>query len=833
MKKIIFLYIIFAIVISQSIAKLDNVVIDMSECGLKIAYAYQKVTKRYFIPEGSGLPCKLQIDSLPNKCYEIIDAFIWTTLSDSIEKNEPISLTIINPMNQVHYYNTVKTGQKIDKCWGELHTSGYRASVKNSITGNGEYIVNTNTLEWEVDGFFLLIIYKDLTEENEGHIFIKDGLITEQGGRLSYDTLKFKPACDFSSDSYFFSVVSDMQYDYHPEFILHLNAKEHRIICQFWNVEFRKSEIKKNQSSSVFGVEPLRNDCYSWVLSGYYYRTKTCKNCYFPSINIKAIGSDICPGDSVILTADGGYYYEWSSIPAGFKSNSKDVFVKPLTTTKYVVKGLSEDSCYVGYDTVHVNVYPKPKAVIIPSGPTSFCRGDSVVLTAAPNDNNHKHKWSNGATSDRITVKESGNYTAFLENQFGCKDSVSIDVTVLENPKVKILTKNDFRVCLGDSIELFPDDNFKNYRWSSGETKRSIFVKYPGIYHLTIIDSNGCRAYDTVEVKKADLTLSYLSKIDLDSVCIGETKIFSFRIYNTGKDNYNITNFNFLKGNSSLKVLSVSNFPVNLLPGDSLELKIIFSPDEIRAYSDSLQITVEKEPCREIKTLFVRAIGVPKFFISIPDTVGYVKDDNFCFPVFIKLDAKENTKLLIDYIAEVSFDSYVFLPKTPFSRIQNDRRIVTLGGKNFLVTDEPRLLAEICGLVLLGDSLTKTSVVKFSFKDSKICLETIDGNFAITGICAIKSSRVLLLKDVEMNIFPQPAENEVEILVNSQNIGEHSIELFDIKGLKFYEIKWSGSNNLTNNKLLKLDLNAFSSGLYYIVYKNEFNFIKKPLIILK
>lgn len=832
MKKILNIYILLIIFSTYSSAQINNLVFEKSECGLKIAYAFQKVTNRYTIPPGTGLPCKLKIDSLPEKCYEIIDAFIWTTLSDSINRDEPISLMVINPQNKANYYITTKTGSKGDKCWNEIRTTGYRTSVKNSITGNGEYIVNSNASEWEIDGFFLLIIYKDFTDDYEGHITIMDGLITQQAGRSSFDTLRFEPVCDNSNDAYFFSLVSDMQFGYYRDYIMKMNETDFTVQCNFWNVEFRKSNVFRNQITASFAVKPLRNDCYSWILSGLYYRTKTCRNCYLPTINIKATGSDICPGDSVMLFADGGYYYEWTSIPEGFKSSQRNIVVNPLTTTKYVIKGVSEDSCYIGYDSVLVTVFPKPIATITPNGPTRFCKGDSVMLVVTPYDTNHKAIWSNGLSSDKIVVKESGLYSVILENQFNCKDTVEIEIEVYDNPRVNILNKNEFRVCSGDSIELTSDKDFSGYNWSTGENTKSIFVKSPGIYHLSVIDSNSCLAFDTVEVKTADLTLSYQSKIDLDSVCIGDTNTFLFNVYNTGTDSYLITDINFLKTDSNLKISTDLPIPTNLNPGDSIKIRIVFSPDEIRSYSDSLKIFLQKDPCNEVKAIYVSAVGVPRFRVFIPDTVGYVKDENFCFPVFIQLIAKENSNLMIDYTTEISFDPYVFLPKFPY-KIENGRRIIQLSGRNFNVTEKPQILTEICGLVMLGDSLTQSLVEKFNYRNSKICLEIINGNFALTGLCAIKSSRVVLLKEAKLNVFPNPAENEVKISVQTDEKGEYILMLFNNQGEKIYDMK-KFKDDISNESLIyHLELKNLSSGLYYIVLLNGNHIIKEPLIILK
>jgi hypothetical protein len=174
----------------------------------------------------------------------------------------------------------------------------------------------------------------------------------------------------------------------------------------------------------------------------------------------------------------------------------------------------------------------------------------------------------------------------------------------------------------------------------------------------------------------------------------------------------------------------------------------------------------------------------------------------------------------------------VFLPKTSF-RIENGRRIVSLSGKNFLVTDEPKLLGEICGLVMLGDSLTIASIDKYNYKNSKICLETINGNFAITGLCAIKSSRIELLKEADLNIYPNPSNDKVEISYHSDNSGDYRLIIYNTKGAKIYENLKFKDNNSSEELIYNIDLKNFSSGLYYVIFLNEDNILKKPLMILK
>jgi len=46
--------------------------------------------------------------------------------------------------------------------------------------------------------------------------------------------------------------------------------------------------------------------------------------------------------------------------------------------------------------------------------------------------------------------------------------------------------------CSGDSVELKVNENYSGYRWSNGQTTKSIFVKQSGSYSATVTDENGC-----------------------------------------------------------------------------------------------------------------------------------------------------------------------------------------------------------------------------------------------------------------------------------------------------------------------------------------------------
>jgi hypothetical protein len=70
--------------------------------------------------------------------------------------------------------------------------------------------------------------------------------------------------------------------------------------------------------------------------------------------------------------------------------------------------------------------------VIAAQGPTIFCLGGSVVLTASSGS---AYLWSNGAATQSITVSTAGDYSVQVTNSFGCLSPASLSVTITTTPQ--------------------------------------------------------------------------------------------------------------------------------------------------------------------------------------------------------------------------------------------------------------------------------------------------------------------------------------------------------------------------------------------------------------
>ncbi|OYU56650.1 MAG: hypothetical protein CFE25_05335 [Chitinophagaceae bacterium BSSC1] len=108
--------------------------------------------------------------------------------------------------------------------------------------------------------------------------------------------------------------------------------------------------------------------------------------------------------------------------------------------TATITKTLTLNGCSAVIATAVVTVTNPAIPVITASGATTFCSGESVVLTASEGSN---YLWSNGETTQSITVTSSGNYTVTVTNQLGCSaSSVVIIVTVNTLPIFSVIPEN-------------------------------------------------------------------------------------------------------------------------------------------------------------------------------------------------------------------------------------------------------------------------------------------------------------------------------------------------------------------------------------------------------
>ncbi|MGB3008318.1 MAG: S8 family serine peptidase, partial [Chitinophagaceae bacterium] len=190
-----------------------------------------------------------------------------------------------------------------------------------------------------------------------------------------------------------------------------------------------------------------------------------------------------CQGGSVTLTANAGSSYLWSN-----GATSQSVTVN--STNSYTVT-VTTGSCVSTSPATNVTVNPIPAAIITPSGATTFCEGLNVVLTASAGSS---WLWNNGATTQSITVSNSGSFSVAVTNASNCNaTSATTSVTVNPNPAAAITAGGPTTFCQGGNVTLTANAG-SSYLWSNGSTSQSITSSTLGVtnYTVQVTQTGGC-----------------------------------------------------------------------------------------------------------------------------------------------------------------------------------------------------------------------------------------------------------------------------------------------------------------------------------------------------
>ena len=225
--------------------------------------------------------------------------------------------------------------------------------------------------------------------------------------------------------------------------------------------------------------------------------------CTPPSAAIAAPQS-VCagtPGHTASVPFVNGATYAWTitngTITSGTSGSSVTFTAGAAGTTDLQVTVTSNGCTSTGSTTIPINT--AAAATIAADGPTTFCSGGSVTLTAS---DGASYLWSNGQITPSIVVTASGNYSVTVTDANGCS-SASAPVTVTVNPTPVVNIAGPTATCAGGAgVTLDAGPSFATYLWSTGEATQTITVSPNSTttYSVTVTNGAGCSATDTHEV---------------------------------------------------------------------------------------------------------------------------------------------------------------------------------------------------------------------------------------------------------------------------------------------------------------------------------------------
>lgn len=222
----------------------------------------------------------------------------------------------------------------------------------------------------------------------------------------------------------------------------------------------------------------------------------------YPNVNA---GNDtiICGGVPISLSTQtgAGYTYNWSDGTSTI-ATTNSVTITPTVTTSYVISVSVSPGC-VSYDTVNVTVSLSDDSI---SSTVAGCNVNDGTATIIPQGSAppFTYSWSNGQTTSTAVGLAPGTYTCVVTDANGC--TMTETVTVGSLSSLAPDAGNFVTITAGQSTQLNGSGGL-GYTWSpSGSlscTNCPNPVASPTVtttYTLTVSDSIGCTAIDTVTV---------------------------------------------------------------------------------------------------------------------------------------------------------------------------------------------------------------------------------------------------------------------------------------------------------------------------------------------
>lgn len=216
-----------------------------------------------------------------------------------------------------------------------------------------------------------------------------------------------------------------------------------------------------------------------------------------PQVNASG-ATTFCTGGSVTLNAGSGYSaYAWSN-----GSNSQSVNI--TQGGSYTVT-VTQNGCTAASSATVVTVNNNPAPTITPSGPTTFCSGNSVTLDAGAGYSSYA--WSSGETTQSITASTAGTYTATV-TQSGCTGTSNTVTVTVGNPTPNVTANGPLSFCQGGSVVLDAGAGYSAYSWNTGATTQTINVTSSGTYLVTVTQAGCSGTSNAVTVTVSGSTLS-------------------------------------------------------------------------------------------------------------------------------------------------------------------------------------------------------------------------------------------------------------------------------------------------------------------------------------
>ncbi len=242
----------------------------------------------------------------------------------------------------------------------------------------------------------------------------------------------------------------------------------------------------------------------------------------------------VCEGmdTTLSITANGhNLSYQWEAktpggdfapltntiIYSGTQNNKMEISAIPLSLDNHAYRCIVTDDCGNTDTSITSTLSVNSVGITITREPsdTSACEGTDAFFNLLAEGAELSYYWQVNSITGFSNLVNSGAYqnvntnnlsipgaAALLNNtEYRCiitgscaspDTSVTVTLSVMDNPEPVITTNETLYACTGDTIQVEVTGTFASYTWSTGDTTRQIDVTEPGSFTVSVTDENNC-----------------------------------------------------------------------------------------------------------------------------------------------------------------------------------------------------------------------------------------------------------------------------------------------------------------------------------------------------
>ncbi|MHB1278529.1 MAG: T9SS type A sorting domain-containing protein [Bacteroidia bacterium] len=419
----------------------------------------------------------------------------------------------------------------------------------------------------------------------------------------------------------------------------------------------------------------------------------------------------------------------------------------------------------------------------------AVCVGTAVNLSSTGSF--QSYLWSDSTNASTLGVSNGGTYWLLVYDGNGCKNTDSIEV-VFSKPPVDLGPDTGF--CVGGSFALDAGNSTFSYVWSTSpnDVNPTLIVSAAGQYSVVVTDSINCTNTDTVEV--IEYSLPNVNIGADQAICFGDSALFAEMdrpvLYNWNNGVTDSLAYYTQAGTVILRITDMNGcinrdtaeLTVNSLPSPNI------GPDTAICAGHDLVLSPGT-----IFAGYLWSTGSGASTITVSTAATYsltVTDANGC---------QGSDQMVLSVNA---------LPDATFTFIDNGQNLIAFNASDTLKGFFWRF----------GDGDTSTTddvqhqypgqgsyTVTLYVLDSNYCLDSTTQSLSLTSIRNTFSSRL------DVNVYPNPTSNLVQVSMDLETRADLHIELYDIQGKLLQTIT---TPSVQGEHLETLDLSGLAPGNY-------------------